>query len=440
MAAGITHVRGKLPGPRGRKLLERWHRFEADVVGYQAPVVWKRARGCVIEDVDGNKFIDWTSGVLVTNVGHCHPRLVKAVRDASGKLLNNYECANEYRIQAAEALVKALPPHLNRCFFLSTGSEAIEAAVRLLKRKTGKYEILSFDGSFHGRTVTAASLGGLPGPKSRYGPLMPGAIRVPFPHPYRDPQGWCDDAPRFDKYFYFLESAVASNSTGSLGGVITEPYQGTAGFLFPPRGWLKRLEEWACSRGLLFVLDEVQSSFGRTGKMWAMDHEGLKPDIVILGKGIGSGVPVSAVASTAEIFSALSKGEMSSTMGGNPVSSAAVLAVLDIMRRERLAENAMRIGDFMIDRLRRIAVRSPYLGDVRGMGLVMGVEFVLDKKSKEPARELVREVINRCARNGLLVGAVGTHQHILRVAPPLVIDRKEADESLSIFERVVKGL
>jgi len=437
---GITSVSGPLPGPKGRRLLEKWVQYEADVTGYQAPVVWESGQGCVITDVDGNRYIDWTSGVLVTNVGHCHPHLVEATTKAVEKLLNNYECANVYRIEAAERLARALPGHLDKCFFLSTGSEAIEAAVRLVRRRTGRFEILSFEGGFHGRTTASAALGGMRGPKLGYGPPMPGVIRAPYPNPYRDPLGFCEGAPDFKKYFDRLEEILLANSTSSLAAVIVEPYQGAAGFLFPPEGWLRRLEEWLRERELLFILDEVQSSYGRTGKMWAMEHEGLAPDIVVIGKGIGSGIPVSAVAATSEVFSCLKKGEMSSTMGGNPVSSAAVIAVLDIMEKENLAQRSAEMGTYMKTRLQAISAKSRHVGDVRGMGLVMGLEFVKDKSSQEPAPELIRPVIDRCANNGLLVGSVGTYGNVIRVAPPLVISKEEVDESTGIMKKVVMGL
>jgi len=436
----ITRVAGPLPGPRGKELLNRWHQYEADVVGFQAPVVWDHASGCVVVDVDGNRYIDWTSGVLVTNVGHCHPHLVGAVRDAAGKLLNNYECAGELRIRAAERLVNALPPHLEQCFFLSTGSEAIEAAARLMKRKTGCFEIVSFEGGFHGRTVSAASLGGMAGPKRKYGPTVPGVIRVPFPNPYRDPYGWCRGGPNFTEYFNHIDSILDANSTGSLAGVLVEPYQGAAGFIFPPPGWLKRLETWARNRGLLFTLDEVQSSYGRTGKMWAMEHEDLTPDIVTIGKGIGSGIPVSAVAATKEVFSCLAKGEMSSTMGGNPLSSAAVIAVLDIMETEGLADRAHSMGLYLKKGLLETAAKCDYLGDVRGMGLVMGLEFVRNKQTREPAPESIRPLIEGCANEGLLVGSVGVRGNVIRVAPPLVISEAEIDESVAILGSVLGKL
>ncbi|MBT3374337.1 MAG: aspartate aminotransferase family protein [Lentisphaerae bacterium] len=436
----ITHVNGPLPGPNSKRLLEEWHQYEADVTGFQAPTVWDSAKGCVVTDVDGNRFIDWTSGVLVTNVGHCHPDLVAAAQEATGKLLNNYECPNTYRVEAAKRLVNALPDHLDKCFFLSTGSEATEGASRLMKRRTGNYEIISFVGAFHGRTATAAAMGGLGGPKKNYGPAVPGVIRAPFPYPYRDPCGWCDDGPDFKRYFDFLEMTVSANSSGSLAGVIVEPYQGAAGFIFPPRGWLKRLEEWTHANGLLFTLDEVQSSYGRTGRMWALEHEDLKPDILTIGKAIGCGVPVSAIAATSDVFSCLAKGEMSSTLGGNPVASAAVPVILDIFEREGLVQRSAEMGAYMMPRLLGIAERSAHLGEVRGTGLVMGLEFVKDKDSRTPAPELIKPIITECANHGLLVGSVGIHSNVIRVAPPLVLTREEADESLDIMENVVLGL
>ncbi len=436
----IANVKGPLPGPRGKALLARWHRFEADVVGFQAPVVWDTARGCAVTDVDGNTYLDWTSGVLVASVGHCHPHLVASAQAATARLLNNYECANVERIAAAEKLVTALPRQLDRCFFLSTGSEAVEAAMRLMKRKSGNFETLTFQGGFHGRTFASASLGGMSGPKRMYGPTMPGVIRAAYPNPYRDPFGWCRGGPRFERYFAYLDELVQTNSTGSLAGLVVEPYQGAGGFIFPPKGWLKRLVAWAHERGLLVTLDEVQSSYGRTGRMWAQEHERLDIDIMTIGKAIGCGVPVSAVAARAGIFACLNKGEMSSTLGGNPVSSAAVTAVLEIYEREKLVANAARMGAYMKRRLQTMARTCPYLGDVRGMGLVMGLEFVRNKRTREPAPELIKPLIVKAANKGLLVGSVGQYGNVIRVAPPLVITRAEADESLAIMQSVLKEL
>lgn len=439
MSNRVTSVRGPLPGPRSKELYSRWAHVEAQCTGYQAQVAWDQASGVLVTDVDGNTFIDWTSGVLVTNVGHCHPELVKAVQEASAKLLNNYECLHESRVEAAEKLVSVLPSHLDKCFFLSTGSETIEGALRIMKRKSGKFEIISFHGGFHGRTYAALSAGGLPGPKKGYGPTLPGSIRVPFPYCYRCPFR-ADPATCDMLCLDYIDDAVRANSTGCLAGLIVEPYQGAAGFIFPPQGWLTRLEQWLRGRGLLFTLDEVQSSFGRTGRFWAMEWEALTPDLVCVGKGIGSGVPASAIAARGDVIGILRPGEMSSTMGGNPVACAAVSAVVDIMRRERLEDNALRMGILMKSRLLEMQEKFPCVGDVRGMGLVMGVELVKDKKTKEPAPDLTRRLIDLAAENGLLVGSVGVFGNVIRVAPPLVISEAEANESLDIFGKVLSLL
>ena len=439
MGDRITSVKGPLPGPRSKEFFTRWARVEAQCTGYQAQVAWDHASGVVVTDADGNTFIDWTSGVLVTNVGHCHPDLVKAVQEVAGKLLNNYECLHQWRVIAAEKLVSVLPSFLDKCFFLTTGSETIEAALRIMKRQSGKFEIISFYGGFHGRTYAALSAGGLPGPKKGYGPTIPGSIRVPFPYCYRCPLR-ADPATCDMLCLDYLEDAVRANSTGSLAGLVVEPYQGAAGFIFPPQGWLTRLEQWLRGRGLLFTLDEVQSSFGRTGKFWAMEWEGLTPDLVCIAKGIGSGVPASAIAARSEVIGVLGPGEMSSTMGGNPLASAAVSAVVDIMRRERLEENALCIGALMKARLLEMMEKSPYVGDVRGMGLVMGVELVKDKKTKEPAPDLTRRLIDLAAELGLLIGSVGVFGNVIRVAPPLVISEAEANEGLDIFEKALSRL
>ena len=435
-----TTVKTAIPGPKSKKLLTDWHKYEADVTGYQAQIVWEKGEGCIVTDVDGNKFIDWTSGVLVTNVGHCHPKMIDAVRESVKKLINNYESPTEYRIKAAKALMEVMPGHFGKCFFLSTGSEAVEAALRLMKRRSGKYEVISFESGFHGRTTGSAAVGGMAGPKKGYGPSLPGSIRAAYPNPYRDTLGFCDDGPKFKKYFAYLDALVGANSTESLAGIIVEPYQGAGGFIFPPEGWLKRLEEWAHSNGLLFTLDEVQSLYGRTGKMFAMEHDGLKPDIVTLGKAIGCGIPVSAVVATDDVFSCLGKGELSSTLGGNPVSSSVVPVILDIMKKEKLVENAAKIGAYMKEKLLKTAAKNKCLGDIRGKGLVMGLEFVRDKKTKEPAKELIKPFIDACAENGLLVGSVGVCGNVIRIAPPLVITKAIADESLICMEKALKKI
>lgn len=418
-----------LPGPRSGELIERWQQVEGTVTGHQAPVAWKRASGVTVWDSDDNEYLDWTSGVLVTNVGHAHPRLVAAISEATGDLLNSYEFPTRRRVEAGEALLGHLPGHLDRCFFLTTGSEAVEATMRLMKRHSGAYEVIGFHGGFHGRTAAAAALGGLPITKRGFGPTVPGVIRVSYPYPYRSPVAG-GPAELVDYCMDRLDEAVRANSAGALAGLIVEPYLGTAGFIFPPDGYLAELESWARQQGILFAVDEVQSGYGRTGRMWAFEWDDLEPDVVAIGKGLGSGYPVSAIAARAELFSALERGDMSSSAGGNPVSSAAVIEVLRIMDDERLVDNACKMGAVMMERLRGVQAHSPFVGDVRGRGLVMGLEIVADRSTKEPGREITLQLLDRTAGRGLLIGAVGTFGNVVRVAPPLCITEAEAHESV----------
>lgn len=435
----VAHVKGPLPGPESRRLMALGRQYEAQVHGYQAPLVWDKAHGVVVTDVDGNRYIDWTSGVLVTNVGHCHPDLVHAIQEAAGRLLNSYEFPTAPRLMLAKRMVEITPDHLNRAFFMTTGSEVTEAAMRVAKRFRGGFEILSFLGGFHGRTAEARSAGGLGGVKAGYGPVMPGYIHLPYPYCYRCPF----NADPEDCGFLCLEFAdtvVRSVSTGALAGLIVEPYQGAAGFIFPPEGYLSGLEAWVRDREIVFILDEVQSSFSRTGRFLALEWDGLKPDIVCIGKGIGSGMPISALMATSDVMSALGPGDLGSTLGGNPFACSAALAVIDILQRERLSDNARRIGATLKDRLLEIKEKSQHLGDVRGRGMVLGLEFVNDKATKEPAPDLTMRVIKESAENGLLVGKVGPFGNVIRVAPPLVMTEAEAHESLDIMEKVVLGL
>ncbi len=426
-----------IPGPESEKLLRLWERYETQTTTYQAPIVWQRASGVTVWDVDGREYIDWTSGVLVTNVGHCHPKLVDAVCHAVGQLMNSYDFPTPARIELARRMVEITPPHLDRCFFLTTGSEVVEAALRVAKRFTDRFEIVSFYGGFHGRTYGALSAGGLSGPKKQYGPIAPGIIHVPFPYLYRselEPEScveWCLE---------MLEQQVRAASTGSLAAVLVEPYLGAAGFIFPPRGFLKRVEEWARERNILFILDEVQSSFGRTGKMFALEWDDLHPHLLCLAKGMGSGIPTSCLMAESNVMRNIGKGEMSSTCGGNPVSCAAALAVLQIIEEENLVENSLKMGEKMKARLLEIQARSPYLGDVRGSGLVLGLEIVCNRKTKEPAPDLTRRLIHHAAERGLLIGSVGIFGNVIRVAPPLVISEADVHRSLDIFESALLSL
>jgi 4-aminobutyrate aminotransferase len=423
--------------PQTQKYLALSELYEPACMNWQAPVVWDHARGAEVWDVDGRHYLDWTSGVLVTNVGHAHPRLAEAVAHQAGRLLNTFDFPTPERLELARKVVESAPAHLDKVFFVTTGAEAVDAAMRMARRFTGKFEFLAFWGGFHGRSFGPMSLTGLAKIKKSFGPLVPGAILAPYPYCYRCP---------FERSFSecgffcleFMDKIVETESTGNLGSLIVEPYQGTAGFVFPPAQYLKRLEAWARKRNILFILDEVQSSFGRTGKMYALEHEGLEPDILVLGKGIGSGVPIAAVVSRANIMAALERGEMSSTTGGNPLSCAAALAIFEIIEKEKLVERAARNGAYLKNKLLVLKNKYPLIGDIRGLGLVYGIEYVKDRMTKEPAPDLARDIVLKCVDKGLMVGKLGMHGNVMRVAPPLVITPEQIDESVSILDHVLE--
>lgn len=433
----IADIKTPIPGPNSLKYKALSEQYESKCLNFQAPIVWDHAEGVTVWDVDGNRFIDWTSGVLVTNVGHSHPKLAKAVAEQATRLLNCYDFPTAERVTLAERMVKLAPENLDTAFFGTVGSEAVDAAIRVAKRYTGKYEIISFYGGFHGRTMGTMSVAGKLSTKKHFGPTVPGVIFVPYPDPYRNPFG-SDGGDVAGKCLEFMDVAVNAQSTGSVAALIIEPYQGAAGFIFPPDGFLKSLEQWCRDRDILFILDEVQSSFGRTGRFLALEHENLRPNLVSIGKGIGSGMPISCLLAEKRIIESLGEGEMSSTWGGNPICSAASHAVLDIFESEGLVENANIIGEYMKSRLMDMKEKCRYLGDVRGKGLVMGLDIVKDTATRERDPETTRTIIRACCEKGLIIGAVSGN--VIRVAPPLVITKEAADESLDIMESVLTSL
>jgi 4-aminobutyrate aminotransferase len=429
----------KIPGPYSEDILKKAKSFEPLSMADQLPIVWEKGEGVWITDVDGNIFLDFTSGVLVTNIGHSHPYHVDAVKKQADALMNCYSFPTQERIELSKRLVEVLPENIDKVFLLTTGAEATEAAIRIAKRYSGKHEILSFYGAFHGRTYGPMSVAGNITTRKKFGPSVPGGIMAPYGNCYR-----CVYNKKFPECDYYcikiLDNIIDSSSSGDLGAVITEPYQGAAGFIFPPKGWLKELEKWAHKRGLILIIDEVQSSFGRTGKLFAVEWEDIKPQMICLGKGLGSGIPTSALAGEEKIFSKMLPGEMSSTTGGNPLSSAAALSVLDIMEKEKLPENSRRLGEYLLSQLTDLWKKYDFIGDVRGMGLVIGIEIVNNKNPHFPNSDLCKKIILRCAELGLMLGRVGTYGNVIRVAPPLIIKEEECDLAVDIFDRVMGGI
>ena len=434
----IPNIKTELPGPKAKEFIELSRQYEPHSMSDQVPVVWQRAEGAIVEDVDGNTFIDFTSGVLVTNIGHCHPKHVKAIQEQAAEVMNSYDFVNPWRVRLVEKLVSIAAPNLDKAFILSTGAEATESAIKVARQYTGKYEIIAFHGAFHGRTYMAMSVGGKRGVKKHFGPMVPGVLHAPFCYCYR-----CAFEQKYPECDYtclrYLDRLLETESTGSVAALITESYQGGAGSIIPPGDYMQRLKKWCEEKDILFILDEVQSSFGRTGKMFAYEHWGIQPNLLCLGKGIGSGVPISALLGESRILNSLEPGSMSSTNGGNPLCSRAALTAIEIIEEERLADKADKLGKLMLDRLNEMKAKYEVVGDVRGMGLAVGIELVKDKKSKAPDAELTRRITQEAFKKGLiLIAPIGFYGNVIRIAPPLVIPENLMMKGLDIVEEVIR--
>lgn len=436
----MNHAQRSFPGKLSAKILERYREYAPDSMGDTSPLVWEKAEGCRVWDADGREYIDFTSGVLVLNVGHSHPRVTAAIVEQAGKFLNCYGATSEVIAEFMEQLAELLPPSLRKIILLSTGSEAIEAAVRIARAATGRHEILAFSGAFHGRTHMAMTLGGMQNIKQGFGPVAPGVIRLYYPYCYR-----C----LFDKSypschlycFQHIEHAIRTESSGSIAALLIEPYLGAGGAMAAPKEYIQKVREFCRQHDILFIFDEVQSSFGRTGSMFAFEELGIEPDMVCLGKGISSGIPMSAVAMRTDLAKCVRKGAFGSTYGGfNPLACAAGLATLSVLREEGVVENARRMSLWIMKRLKDIQGRYPIVGDVRGMGLSLGVEFVTDRDSRQPAGDLALEVSKHAVKNGLalLFHPGGIHNNVLRLMPPLTIDKATAEKGLQIFENAIR--
>lgn len=404
------------------------------------PIVWDRAANATMWDIHGNEYVDFTSGVLVTNVGHSHPHVVAAIQEQGARLLNCFAAPHPTRMRAEQALLGLFEPPLERVFFFTTGAEAVEAAIKFARAFTGKRDVLAFHGAFHGRTALAAAVSGMHALKAVTGPLPSGVIHAPYPYCYRCPFGHADrDICPLHRADY-LKWLLATESGGGLAAVLVEPYQGAGGCIVPPAGFLESLEQFCRARGALLIVDEIQSGFGRTGSAFAFEQSGIKPDIVCVGKGLGSGVPVSAVVTTTAIAESLPAGSMVSTYGGNPLACAAVIASIEVLMQENLAQRARRLGAVMAERLTQL--RSlPRVGDVRTWGLVAGIEFVMDPVGKEPDGPTAGAVVREAAQRGLaLIEPTGLFGNVVRVMPPLTIPDADLERGLAILRDCVEAV
>lgn len=428
------------PGPKARSLLERDRRVISGSYVRWYPLVAETGEGVIVRDVDGNEYIDLNSGIAVLNVGHSHPKVVEAIRRQAERLIHysNTDFYYEPSIELAEKLVEIAPGGGDwKVYFGNSGAEAVEAAFKLARWNKRRPRMLAFIGAFHGRTLGALSFTASKPVQVRYfSPLIPGVTHVPYPYCYRCPFNL--EYPECGYYCIgFIEDWTLKKYVPpeEVAGIIFEPIQGEGGYVVPPEGYFRQLEKLASKYGMLLIDDEVQAGIGRTGKWWAIEHWGVKPHIVTSAKAIAAGLPLGAMMAWSDIMN-WEGGSHASTFGGNPVSCAAAIEVISIIKEEKLMENATKQGEYIMKRFREMMDKYEIIGDVRGKGLMIGVELVKDRKTKEYAKEEAKTVMIESWKRGvaLILAGIST----IRIAPPLTITREYLDPALDIIEEEIK--
>jgi 4-aminobutyrate aminotransferase len=437
----LPHILTSLPGPRAKALVERDRKVLSPSYTRDYPLVVSRGEGAIIEDVDGNRFLDFNAGIAVVSTGHCHPHVVAAIKDQAERLIHmsGTDFYYENMIELGEKLAAIAPGDVDRrVYFGNSGTEAIEATMKLARYHTGRDKFIAFRGAFHGRTLGALSLTGSKAVQRKgFGPLVPGVFHTQFPDPYRCPEGITPEDHAVNCVRAIEEDLFRTTLPAEeVAAIVVEPIQGEGGYVVPPKVFFEELERLARKHGILLIFDEIQSGMGRTGKMWAADHFGVTPDILTVAKGIASGMPLSAMVARQEVMN-WGPGAHASTFGGNPVAVAAALATIELLERELVA-NAARIGGHIMDRLRSWPAKFKNVGDVRGLGLMIGIEMVRDQATKERAPELRDRLVAMAFERGLLV--LGAGRNVLRLCPPLIITRDQADFAVDTLEECLKSI
>jgi len=424
-------IRTEVPGPRSREIVERKERVVAAPLSLVHPIVAAEARGVTLTDVDGNTFIDFTGGVGCLNVGHSHPRLVEAAQEQLARFSHTDFTIVPYEVyvELAERLI-AVSPFTGpaKAAFFNAGTEAIENSIKFARSYTKRPAVVVFEGAFHGRTMLSMTMTSKTHPyKAGLGPFAPEVYRVPFPNEYRGLD--------VDTALKALRRAfVTQVAAESVAAIVMEPILGEGGFVVAPTEFVQGVREICDEHGIVFVADEVQTGFGRTGKMWGIEHHSVEPDLIVIAKSIAGGLPLSGVVGRAEIMDAPPDSSIGGTYVGNPVAQAAAIAVLDVFEDEGLVDRAAAIGETIRDRMLAWQERWDKIGDVRGLGAMLAIELVDDPETKEPAADKATAVIEEAARNGLLLIKSGTDGNCIRVLTPLVITDAELDEALGVWE------
>lgn len=434
-------IKTALPGPNAKALIERDRRFVSPSYTRDYPFVMARGAGAVVEDVDGNLFLDCAAGIAVNSTGHSHPDVVAAIIDQSQKFLHmsGTDFYYEPQVRLAEEFNAVAPLGGDtRSFFSNSGAEAIEAAIKLARYATGRYGMVGFLGSFHGRTMGALSLTSSKAFQRRgFGPMQAGAFHAPYGNCYRCPVGLKPESCQAE-CLDFLEHQLLVHliSPDEVAGVVVEPIQGEGGYVVPKPQFHQRLRDITRNHGILLIADEVQSGMGRTGRMFAIEHFDVEPDMVAVAKGVASGLPLGVTTARAAVMS-WPPGSHASTFGGNPVSCAAALKTIELLKAS-LMQNAADVGDYLLGRLKELQLKHPIIGDVRGKGLMIGIELVRDRVTKERAVTERDAVVDACFQRGLLV--LGAGKNAIRISPPLVLTKAQASTAVEIIDAALGSL
>lgn len=438
-------LKTELPGPRSKEVLARHRAVVARASSPMTPIVAESAHGTLLTDIDGNTFIDLAGGVGVLNVGHTQDGVVEAVRDQAGKFLHTDYTVVPYAsyVNLAERLVSRYPGGVPaKALFFNSGAEAVENAVKIARVATGRKGIIAFEGAFHGRTLMAMSLTSKPHPyKAGMGPFASDVYRAPFPYSYRCPQGAgetghvCGEA-CFEAVEQLFQTTVAPEEVAAI---IVEPVQGEGGFVVPPASFLGYLRNLTGRHGILLIVDEVQTGFGRTGTFFAVEQSGVVPDLITVAKSIADGLPLSGVLGKSEVMDAPGEGMVGGTYVGNPVACRAGEAVLDAFESENLLEKGRVLGEHLRQRLEAMAEAFPLIGEVRGLGAMQAIELVTDPKTKEPAKEATSRVLHRALKNGVICLKAGLYDNVIRFLAPLNTPLDLLDEALDVLEDALRA-
>jgi 4-aminobutyrate aminotransferase/(S)-3-amino-2-methylpropionate transaminase len=429
----------EIPGPASKELLARRDTAVPRGVFNTTPIFTQRAAGAIIEDVDGNRLIDLSTGIAVLNVGNTSPAVVKAVQDQAERYTHTcfHVTMNEPYVALAEKL-NALTPgdREKKTMFANSGAEAIENAVKIARTATGRDAVVVFDHAFHGRTLLAMSLTAKVMPyKQGFGPFAPEVYRLPFAYPYRCPTGGTEETCGGSCLAYAIDEMDKHIGAENIACVIVEPIQGEGGFVVPAPGFLSGLKEYCERAGALFVADEIQSGMGRAGRWFAIEHEDVVPDIVTSAKSLGGGLPISAISGRTDVMDSVHAGGLGGTYGGNPIAAAAALAALDQIESEGLVRRAETVGRIETERLAEMQKRYDAIGEIRGRGAMIAMELVADRTSKEPLDKATgNRIVEECYRNGVVILKAGTYDNVIRLLPPLTIEEDLLEEALGVLD------